>query len=106
NKTLMERAYYGVITDALEACFSFKEGLNSNSYEVRTEIAEDASYTEALKTALEIEETIRRAYIDAAVLSETLMADVPQTFKKIAQKRDDRIAKLKTLIKNFEHSGH
>ncbi|MHC1564672.1 MAG: hypothetical protein ACXQTF_05040, partial [Candidatus Hecatellaceae archaeon] len=28
NKVLVERAYYGVITDALEACFSFKDGLN------------------------------------------------------------------------------
>ncbi|MEM2738231.1 MAG: hypothetical protein QXK93_04530 [Candidatus Bathyarchaeia archaeon] len=105
NKTLMERAYYGVITDALEACFSFKEGLNPDFYKVRTSIAEDASCTEALKMALEIEETIRKAYIDAATLSEALMADVPQTFKKIAQKRDDRIVKLKTLIKNLEHSS-
>lgn len=99
NKVSLERAYYGVITDALEACFSFKEGLNPEAYTVKTEIAEEATYFHALKKALEIEETIYKAYMDAAVLSETLMADVPQTLKKIAKKRDERITKLKALLK-------
>jgi hemoglobin-like flavoprotein len=99
NKISLERAYYGVITDALEACFSFKEGLNPEAYAIKTEIGEGATYLDALKATLEIEESIRKAYMDAAVLSESLMADVPQTLKKIANKRDERIAKLKSLIK-------
>lgn len=99
NKTMVERAYYGVITDALEACFSFKEGLDSEAYIVRTDIAQAISYSDALKAAIEIEEIIRKAYTDAAGLSEGLMADVPRTFRIIARKRDDRIVKLKALIK-------
>ena len=99
NKTMLERAYYGVITDALEACFSFKEGLNPEAYKVGTEITEEASYLDALKIALKTEENIYKAYTDAASLSEALMADVPQTLRKIAKKRDERIVKLKALIK-------
>jgi rubrerythrin len=98
SKVMVERAYYGVITDALEACFSFKDGLDPEAYAVKTELAEDASYVDALKTALEIEETIRKLYTDAAVLSEGLMADVPRAFKMVAKKRGDRIARLKALI--------
>ena len=99
NKVMVERAYYGVITDALEACFSFKDGLNPEAYPIKTELAEGASYADALKAAVEMEETIRKLYLDAAALSEGLMADVPRAFKIIARKRDERIAKLKSLQK-------
>ena len=95
-KTMVQRAYYGVITDALEACFSFKEGLNSETYPVKTELAEDASYADSLKVALTNEETIQQLYTDAATLSENLMADVPRTFRIVMKKRGDRIAALKT----------
>lgn len=98
SKLMVERAYYGVITDALEACFSFKDGLDPKAYAIKTELAEDASYVDALKAVLEIEETIRKLYMDAAVLSEGLMADVPRVFNIVAKKRGDRIAKLKALI--------
>ncbi|MHC1589996.1 MAG: hypothetical protein ACXQTQ_03435 [Candidatus Hecatellaceae archaeon] len=99
NKVMVERAYYGVITDALEACFSFKDGLNPEAYPIKTELAEGASYADALKAAVEMEEVIRKLYLDAAALSEGLMADVPRAFKIIARKRDERIAKLKSLQK-------
>ena len=98
NKTMAERAYYGVITDALEACFSFEEGLDPEAYTVKSEISEGASYTDALRTAIEIEETIQKVYTDAAALSEGLMADVPRAFKIIARKRGDRVSKLKALM--------
>jgi hypothetical protein len=99
NRILLERTYYGVITDALEACFSFKEGLNPEIYAIKIEIGEGATFLDALKAALEIEENTRKAYLDAAILSEALMADVPQALKKIAKKRYERIAKLKALLK-------
>jgi hypothetical protein len=98
NKVMVERAYYGVITDALEACFSFKEGLDPTAYTVKTELAEGASYVDRLKFALETEKTIQKLYMDAAVHSEGLMADVPRVFKIIARKRGNRTAKLKDLL--------
>ena len=98
NKTMIERVYYGVISDALEACFCFEEGLDPEAYKVEAEISEDASYSEVLKVAVEMEELIRKAYTDAAALSEGLMADVPRAFRIIARKRSDRVAKLEALM--------
>lgn len=98
NKIMVERVYYGVITDALEACFSFKDGMDSKAYTFKMDIAENTSLTDALQEVIEMEETIRKAYMDAASLSESLMADVPQAFRTIAKKRGDRIAKLKILL--------
>lgn len=98
NKSMIQRVYYGVITDALEACFSFKEGMNPQNYVVKTEVAENASLVSILKCVMEIEETIRRAYIDAAELSEGLMADVPQAFRAVAKKRSERITKLASIL--------
>jgi rubrerythrin len=93
-KTMVERAYYGVITDALEACFSFEEGLNPEEYPVPTEPSTEADYSTNVKSAVDMEKTIQKAYTDAATLSEGLMADVPQTFKRIAKKRTTRITEL------------
>ena len=93
-KTMVERSYYGVISDALEACFSFEKGLNSEDYAVKTEIQESSSYSTNLKLAKEIERAIQKAYKDAATLSAGLMADVTQTFSIIAKKRNSRIIKL------------
>ncbi len=99
NKTMVERAYYGVITDALEACFSFEEGLDSEAYNVETEISPCVSLPDILKKAIDVEEAIKKVYTDAAVLSEGLMADVPRVFRLVARKRDGRIAELKAFKK-------
>jgi rubrerythrin len=98
NKVMVERAYYSVITDALEACFSFKEGLDPTAYTVKTELAEGTSYMDYLRSALETEKAVQKLYVDATALSEGLMADIPRVFKMIARKRDNRIAKLKALL--------
>ena len=39
----IERAYYGVITDAIEGCFAF--AVNPDEYTFETELAEKASYS-------------------------------------------------------------
>jgi len=98
NKVTVERAYYGVISDALEACYSFKDGLNPESYTVEAGLAEGASYADALKAAIEKERRIQQLYLESAKLSEGLMADVTRVFKLMAKKRDDRLAKLNALV--------
>lgn len=96
NKASVERTYYGVITDAIEGCFAFN--LNPDEYTLKTELAEEASYSEALDKAVEIEEKIIKFYLDAAEQSKSLMADVPRAFDKIARKRSERIHRLKSLL--------
>jgi rubrerythrin len=92
----IERAYYGVITDALEGCFAFH--INPEEYALKTELAEKAIYSEALGRAIEIEEKIIKFYSDAAEQSKSLMADVPRAFKMVAKKRSNRQSTLKALL--------
>ena len=95
NVVQTERAYYGVITDAIEGCFAFD--MESDEYAIETTLAENAGYSDALGKAIEIEEKIVKFYSDAAEQSKALMADVPRAFVLIARKRGGRMAKLRSL---------
>src|SRR4030042_713437 len=94
--TQIERAYYGVITDAIEGCFAFD--LNPEDYQVKAAPSKNASYSDALKEALAMEEKILNFYGIAAEQSKHLMADVPRAFKMVAKKRSNRYSTLKSLL--------
>jgi rubrerythrin len=94
--TQIERAYYGVITDAFEGCFAFN--IDTQKYKFKTELAEKVSYSEASTKAIEIEEEMIRFYSEAAEQSKLLMADVPRSFTLVAKKRSERVPKLKALL--------
>ena len=96
NVVQIERAYYGVITDAIEGCFAFD--IEPDEYTFKTELAENASYSDAVGMAIEMEEKIIKFYSDAAEQSKSLMADVPRNFVIVAKKRNSRIPKLKSLV--------
>jgi len=96
NIVQIERAYYGVITDAIESCFAFD--IEPDAYAVETALAEGTSYHDALGKAIELEEKIVKFYTDAAEQSKSLMADVPRAFMLIARKRSERQAKLGSLL--------
>ena len=92
----IERAYYGVITDAIEGCYAFD--LNPEDYQIKAAPSKGASYPSALKEALAMEEIILKFYHVAAEQSKHLMADVPRNFILVAKKRNERIPKLKALL--------
>ena len=96
NIISVQRVYQEVITDAIEGCFSF-EGLDTNNYKFNADLSAKASYTEALKNAIEVEEKIQKYYSDSAEMSKSLMADIPRVFERIAKKRDKRKISLKVL---------
>lgn len=98
NIIQVQRAYYGVISDAIEGCFSFK-GINTDNYSIETKLPESASYADALSMAIALEGKIVKFYVDAAEVSKSLMADVPRVFERMAKKRNERILKLKSLFK-------
>jgi len=100
NIAQIERAYYGVITDAIEGCFAFN--INPNEYTFESGLQEEVSYADALGKAIKIEEKMVAFYSDAAEQSKSLMADVTRNFVIVARKRNDRIPKLRSLI---ERSG-
>lgn len=90
-----QRAYYSVISDAIEGCFAF--AINPDEYSFGTELSEKGNYSDALARALEMEEKIVKFYSDAAEQSKSLMADVPRVFALIARKRQGREAQLRSL---------
>ena len=96
NVLQIERAYYGVITDAIEGCFAFDT--DPDEYTFKTELAENTNYSDALSKAVGIEEKIIKFYSDAAEQSKSLMADVPRAFTMVAKKRSSRIPKLSALL--------
>ncbi|MFC1860022.1 hypothetical protein ACFLYC_00390 [Chloroflexota bacterium] len=95
NIIQIERAYYGVITDAIEGCFAFN--INADDYALKTELAEGGSYSDALDKATELEEKIVQFYSDAAEQSKSLMADVPRAFLMVAKKLDKRKTMLNSI---------
>jgi rubrerythrin len=96
NIVQIDRAYYGVITDAIEGGYAFN--LDPDKYTFRTEIPEKAGYADTLKQAAAMEGKITAFYTDAAEQSRALMADVPRTFLLVAKKREARLTKIKQLL--------
>ena len=94
--TQIERAYYGVITDAMEGCFAFN--IDPEEYALETQLSEKASYSDVLASAVKMEEKLIQFYSDAAEQSKSLMADVPRAFRLVAKKRGNRQAALNALL--------
>jgi rubrerythrin len=92
----IERAYYGVITDAIEGCFAFN--LNEEEYQVKTAPPANMTSSDAVGEAIRIEENLLKFYQTAAEQSKHLMADVPRSFTLVAKKRSERMPKLKALL--------
>jgi len=92
--TQIQRAYYSVITDAIEGGYAFD--LEADDHILDTELPEQASYADALDKAVEIEEKMIEFYTVAAEQSMSLMADVPRNFKIVARKRQKRAQQLRS----------
>lgn len=95
----IERAYYGVITDAFEGCFAFD--LEPDEYVVQASLEDIMSYDDGINKAIEIEENLIKFYSDASEQAKSLMADIPRAFSAVAKKRAERISLLRSLRKNL-----
>ena len=99
NRKLITRTYQETISDALEACFSF-EGINLNDYRVQTALRDETNVSEALNIAIELEEKAGKFYLDVAERSRSLLATMPRAFGKVAEKRNSRKIKLRSLLES------
>ena len=97
NKVLVERAYYGVISDAIEGCFSF-EDIDTDDFTIGVGLVENSSYSDALNRAIVMEEKIMKFYSAAAEVSKALIGDVARAFSRVARKRGERIHRLEALL--------
>jgi rubrerythrin len=96
NIVLVQRVYYEGITDAIEGCFSF-EGLDTDNYIFNQKLSADASYSNVLESAIEMEEKIQKFYLDSAEMSKSLLADIPRLFERIAKKKGKRKIEIKSF---------
>jgi rubrerythrin len=97
NKVLVTRTYQETITDALEACFSFK-GLNLSNYIAKINLTEGMSFPEALRIAIELEDKSSKFYSDVAEMSKSLLATIPRALRKVAETRNSRKLVLNSLL--------
>jgi rubrerythrin len=96
NIIQIERAYYGVITDAIEGCFSFK--IYPEQYRSEAGPGSGSSYSDVLSQAINMEDRTIKFYSDAAEQSKSLLADIHRTFMMVAKKRGERCSKLKAVL--------
>ena len=90
----IKRAYYNVVSDALETGFCFK-GFKSD-LAIPT-CAQGATVSEILEVAIGLENDIKDFYEEAAALSKCLLADVPREMEKVVKAREERINELNKL---------
>ena len=84
----IERAYYGVISDALEGGFAFS--LNPEDYSLEIGLAGDASFEEAIQCAMKMEEKIIEFYNVAAEQSNEQESPVQAQEKRRSISHRDR----------------
>jgi len=103
NIVAVERAYYSVISDKLEACFI--KTLNTDDYSIEAHMPVDVEYPEALKRIITMEENIQKFILDVIKSIGVLVPDVSWTLNRIGKKRADRINKLKILLEKATQRG-
>jgi hypothetical protein len=92
----IQRAYYGVISDALEGCFAY-EGIDSDDYAIPDSLSDAGGLTGALDAAAAMEGQIIRFYQASYEVSKSLIADVAIVFRKTARKRAERIDRIRSF---------
>jgi len=94
NEQRVKRAYYSVVSDALETGFCFKD-LKADI--VIPEFSKGASVSEVLNLAVSLEKEIQHFYVKAATSSRALLPDVPRQMDKVSQERTKRVEQLQAL---------
>ncbi|MBW1800335.1 MAG: hypothetical protein JRJ85_06350 [Deltaproteobacteria bacterium] len=93
----IRRAYYSVVSDALETNFCF-EGLRADITVPR--LGQDASPSEVLKAGIDLEISLLTFYSEAAQMSRALLADVPRAMERVARLRKARMDKLRSMLES------
>ncbi len=98
HKKEVLRAYYEVITDAIEACYI--RSLDETKYEVDTEITPEMTYADILRKAVGIEEKSGGFCAEAYRCTSGLLADISVAFRRVSRWKAKRAEKLKELLES------
>jgi hypothetical protein len=93
----VQRAYYNVISDALDGTFAFD--IEDVGFELDLDLPESAPYALAVGKASVAEKKIADLYSLATKQSQSLLPDVSRAMKTVGQKRQARIERIETLLK-------
>jgi hypothetical protein len=96
SKTQVTRTYQETISDALDATFSF-EGLDLDKYRPDMALPADVGYSDALRIAIDLEETAIAFYRIASEQA-SLLATIPRAFNRVAKRREKRRLRLESLL--------
>ena len=95
SRSLMERTRRENVTEMILEPIA---GLDQGDYEMEIKAMDQGSDADLLKTALILEERERRFFSDAA--GKVPLPEVGRIFRKVAQKKEKSLAKLKTISLN------
>ena len=95
NIVQVERAYYGVISDALDGTFAFH--MEDEDYYC---IVAAKDYESTLKQLITAETKAAAFYLKAAEQSKGLLADVSRAFLWTSKKHNDRVTRLQEMSGN------
>lgn len=101
NKTILLRTYRETISDALETGFSF-QGFELNKFNLEIELKDEITESEALKTALVIEDNASTFYLKASEASGSLLATITRALRRISEKREKRKNKISLMIQALD----
>jgi hypothetical protein len=97
NEQRVKRAYYSVVSDALETGFCFKD-LTADI--VIPEFSKKANVSDVLNLAVELEKAIQDFYVRAATSSRALLPDVPRQMEKVSVERAKRVEQLQAMSRS------
>ncbi len=92
----IERAYYGVISDAIEGTFTFD--IDTDEYTFKYDDIKKMTFKDAVNTALNMENKNHSFYAKAAEQSRSLLAEVPRSLLTMAGLKDQRQQTLSELL--------
>ncbi len=99
HEAAIRRAYYNVVSDALETGFCFD--LAVDEMLASPPLPPDASLASALDACMLMEEKVRGFYVEAAAQSKSLLADVSRAMERVAKARTERQAILQTSLQTI-----
>jgi hypothetical protein len=95
NFKTVERAYYNVISDALDGTFAFD--IEDAGLLLDLDWSASQPYRQAIEKAINAEKKIADLYSLAPKQSQSLLPDVSRAMKTIGQKRKTRIDRIEAL---------
>jgi rubrerythrin len=96
HKALVLRTYQETVSDILETGYAFTD-LKPGDYLVDLTVSDNMTLAQGITCAILLEEKAVAFYQEVTRRSQSLLATIPRAFSKVAAKRSERLALLRSL---------